>query len=255
MRREIIVKGLHIDNQQPMICIPVINKDMQEIVTEAQSLVEQGVSMVEWRADYFESLQDTSAVLAVLEQLSQVCKQCILLVTIRSKKQGGHGVQSQQELQQLLLAIAASHYADMIDVEFFEAKQPNKLIRELKKEGIIVICSHHDFQETPSIHVMNMLLEQMAEGGADIVKLAVMPQEVSDVLDLLKVTNDFYEEYEEIPVITMSMGKLGMISRISGEVFGSCVTFGTLGESSAPGQLPMGELQQALEFMHHNYVE
>ena len=40
----------------------------------------------------------------------------------------------------------------------------------------------------------------------------------------------------------MSMGKLGVISRICGEVFGSAVTFGTAGKASAPGQLPANQL-------------
>lgn len=62
-----------------------------------------------------------------------------------------------------------------------------------------------------------MLLEKMCAGGADIVKLAVMPQNYKDVLNLLDVTAQFREENPDTPVITMSMGSLGGISRISGE--------------------------------------
>lgn len=58
-----------------------------------------------------------------------------------------------------------------------------------------------------------------------IVKLAVMPQNYKDVLNLLDVTAQFREENPDTPVITMSMGSLGGISRISGETFGSCVIF------------------------------
>ena len=60
--------------------------------------------------------------------------------------------------------------------------------------GVSVIASHHDFEQTPSPEVMKMLLEKMCAGGADIVKLAVMPQNYKDVLNLLDVTAQFREE-------------------------------------------------------------
>ena len=50
------------------------------------------------------------------------------------------------------------------------------------------------------------------------------------------------------PVVTMSMSKLGAVSRITGEVFGSALTFGTVGEASAPGQIPVKQLTEYLEF-------
>ena len=37
------------------------------------------------------------------------------------------------------------------------------------------------------------------------------------------------------PVITMSMGAMGVISRVSGRLTGSCMTFGSAGRASAPG--------------------
>ncbi len=255
LRREIHIKGHTIDNNKPLICLPIMASEKEMILSEAKRLIEAGGVMLEWRADYYQDLCNDEATLEVLRQLKEICKNTVLLVTIRSTSQGGKGTLTGKALIHTLELIGESHCGDMMDVEFFEMDQPRAVIHHLQKEGQIVISSHHDFHETPSIAVMNMLLQQMAEGDADIVKLAVMPQSVSDVLDLLKVTNDFYEEYKETPIITMSMGKLGMISRISGEVFGSCVTFGTMGECSAPGQLPMEELQRALDFMHHNYVE
>lgn len=97
---------------------------------------------------------------------------------------------------------------------------------------------------------MKMLLEQMCAGGADIVKLAVMPQNMEDVLKLLSVTNEFKEENPDTPVITMSMGKMGMISRLCGESFGAAVTFAAHKKASAPGQMEMHEVADILEKMH-----
>ena len=59
--------------------------------------------------------------------------------------------------------------------------------------GVYVIASHHDFEQTPDPEVIRMLLEQIRESGADVVKLAVMPQNMWDVLHLLEETNRFHE--------------------------------------------------------------
>ena len=145
---------------------------------------------------------------------------------------------------------AESGCVDLLDLEFFEEEHPARKIRKLHKQGLKVIASHHDFYETPDREVMKMLLEQMCAGDADIVKLAVMPQNMEDVLKLLSVTNEFKEENPDTPVITMSMGKMGMISRLCGESFGAAVTFAAHKKASAPGQMEMHEVADILEKMH-----
>lgn len=54
-----------------------------------------------------------------------------------------------------------------------------------------------------------------------------------------------------IPVVTMSMGEDGKISRLVGEISGSTITFGTVGKASAPGQVESGELKKFLEKVHN----
>ena len=94
-----------------------------------------------------------------------------------------------------------------------------------------------------------MLMDQMKHSNADIVKLAVMPQSADDVLRLLSETNHFHRRYPDQPLVTMSMGKLGAVSRICGEVFGSCVTFGVGKNASAPGQIEMAKLEEILQVL------
>ena len=154
------------------------------------------------------------------------------------------------ELSDLHDLAAESGCVDLLDLEFFEEEHPARKIRKLHKQGLKVIASHHDFYETPDREVMKMLLEQMCAGGADIVKLAVMPQNMEDVLKLLSVTYEFKEENPDTPVITMSMGKMGMISRLCGESFGSAITFAAHKKASAPGQMEMHEVADILERIH-----
>jgi 3-dehydroquinate dehydratase-1 len=115
-----------------------------------------------------------------------------------------------------------------------------------------VIGSYHNFDATPSDEELEKRLEIIAASGVDIPKMAVMPQDKMDVLRLMTFT---LREQQKLgkPLITMSMGKLGSISRVSGEAFGSSVTFGSIGQESAPGQIPVNKLEEMLEMVHQNY--
>ena len=91
----------------------------------------------------------------------------------------------------------------------------------------------------------------MQDMGADIPKIAVMPQNKADVLTLLAATEEMYRCYADRPLITMSMSATGVITRLCGEVFGSAMTFGAVGQVSAPGQIPVEKLNSALEIIHN----
>ena len=205
--------------------------------------------MIEWRVDAFSGVESPNAVREVLKEAGPIVQDTIFVFTFRSKEQGGERSLSSQKIYDLHQVAAESHIVDFIDVEYFYTENADVEIYELQRMGTKVITSHHDFHETPSSDVLFMLLEQMKHSNADIVKLAMMPNDASDVLRLLEETNHFHKRYPKQPLITMSMGKLGMISRMSGELFGSCVTFGAGKNASAPGQIPMGELKHILKVL------
>ena len=78
-----------------------------------------------------------------------------------------------------------------------------------------------------------------------------MPQSRKDVVTLLSATEEM-DRRTTRPLITMSMGPLGMISRLCGEAFGSSLTFGSVGKASAPGQVAAKELANVLKLIHES---
>ncbi len=240
------VKNKFIGEGKPLVCVSVMDVKKEEIVAEVKRLVDNQAEMIEWRVDAFEGVESPNAVREVLKEIENLVKDTILVFTFRSKEQGGQCSLSGEKVYDLHQVAAESRIVDFIDVEYFYTEDADVEIYDLHKMGAKVITSHHDFHETPSADVLFMLLEQMKHSEADIVKLAVMPQNADDVLRLLNETNHFHKRYPKQPLITMSMGKLGMISRISGEAFGSCVTFGAGKNASAPGQIPMEKLEEIL---------
>ncbi len=251
-----IVKGREFaSGKTPVICVPVMGKDLEEVMSVAKRVIAEGSQMIEWRVDYLAAWEDEEAVKACLTQLAELCADTVLLVTLRTADQGGLAQASGKALREFYLMLAKAGKADFIDVEFFGVEHPRRLLKEMKSYGARVITSHHDFHETPPAPVMEHIFEGMALGGADLAKLAVMPQSIADVLVLLSVTSSFCEHFPELPVASMAMGRLGVISRLSGEVFGSCLTFGTMGASSAPGQVSAEQLASVLDIIHENFGE
>lgn len=244
------VKNREIGTGRPLICVPVMEEKREDVIKEITYLTQSRADMIEWRVDTYEGFQDCNAVRDILEAVAPILKEKLFLYTFRTKKQGGEANVDSETLEDLHDLAAESGCVDFIDLEFFEVEKPMRRIKDLQSKGIRVIASHHDFEGTPVPEVMKMLLERMCAGGADLVKLAVMPHSRKDVLSLLEVTSDFFCAYPDTPVITMSMGGMGNISRLCGENFGSCVTFGAHKRASAPGQMEMNALADILDTIH-----
>lgn len=254
MEKKLVIKGKEIGEGKPLVCVPIMEKGKQEILEEARRLADSRVEMVEWRVDAFEKVTSPNAIRDVLQSLGEILSETILVYTFRSKAQGGLLELDEETIADIHDVAAESKVVDLVDVEFFASDNSSKEICKLQKKGVSIIASHHDFEQTPERTTMGILLEKMLAGGADIVKLAVMPQSRADVLSLLEVTAEFKENYPSAPVITMSMGPLGGISRVAGEYFGSCVTFGAGAKASAPGQIDCKKLQNVLEVLHKSII-
>ena len=252
MENLLCIKGKIIGKGKPLVCVPVMESSKEEILRETRRLEEAHTEMIEWRVDAFENVESPNAIREILNEMKHIIKESILVYTFRSKNQGGCKALSAADIYDIHQVAAESDVVDFIDVEYFEAKNPQKEIAMLRERGAYVIASHHDFEQTPDTEVIRMLLEQIRESGADVVKLAVMPQNMWDVLHLLEETNRFHENHPDYPLITMSMGAKGGISRVAGEFFGSCVTFGAGGQASAPGQLPVKQLEEILHILHQS---
>lgn len=236
------IKQQTIGKGRPLICVPVIETQEDKIYIAAEAVAARGAEVLEWRMDWFGQVGCQDAVERVLCRLQQICGDAILLCTFRSKPQGGEQDISEDMYVELLCKIAESRKADLLDVEVPELSEPSKVIQMLHGFGQCVIGSSHYFSHTPDVDRMQRELAGMQQAGADIGKLAVMPHSPRDVLRLLEATARMKEENPQYPLVTMAMGELGVISRISGQFFGSCMTFASLGRTSAPGQLPLADV-------------
>lgn len=253
MKQIIEVRNVKIGEGMPKICVPLIGKNNRELIKEANLLKTFKLDIVEWRIDHHQDVEDINQMKEALKVLREALGDLPLLVTFRSKKEGGEREVSIDYYVELNKAIAESGMADMIDVELFTGDEIVKEIVDFAhSKNVKVVMSNHDFFKTPTKEEIISRLCKMQDLDADLPKIAVMPQETEDVLTLLSATNEMVTKHANRPIITMSMAGMGVVSRLAGEVFGSALTFAAAKVASAPGQVPVEKLVQVLEILHES---
>lgn len=245
------IRGCRIGAGRPKVIIPLVERTEAEVRERAARFAPMRADCVEWRADCFEAANDAAAVQRCLRTMREALGQKLLLATLRTKAEGGAKAFSQEQYAAFCRAVCASGCADLLDIELLPTGSAlPELIDTAHASGVRVICSSHDFTKTPPRDEMVARMVRMQAAGADIAKLAVMPQNRTDVAELLAATAEMTERHPQTPVITMSMGALGAVSRVCGEAFGSAMTFASAGKASAPGQIELEALNGLLDALY-----
>lgn len=247
----VTIRGVELGSGIPKIVVPVVERTQEGILNKAREIVALPVEMVEWRGDFYRDVLYPDKLLETLGKLRAALGELPVIFTLRTRHDGGELDVSFEQYKAINESAAASGFADMIDVEIYRgAGVLRDHIDAIHRAGVRVIGSFHDFRSTPSRQEMISRLRQAQEMGSDISKIAVMPRCQRDVLALLDASAEMRERYAERPILAISMGPMGVISRIVCETTGSCMTFGAVGRTSAPGQIQAEALRHTLDMLH-----
>lgn len=245
--RIIEIKGVRIGEGRPKSIVSLMDPGLSELLASARESVDAGADCLEWRADMFAQVGDPSAVAEACYCLDEALPATPLVVTLRTKGQGGCLAPTPAEYCAFCEAAIATAAPDLIDLELGLGDDAvHALVCAAHEQGVRTIVSHHDFGGTPEVACMEELLLRMAGLGADIPKLAVMAHDEDDAAALMEATGWAHAQLE-VPLLTMAMGEAGRLTRLRGERFGSALTFCARGRASAPGQV---ELAEALAYMN-----
>lgn len=236
---------------RPKICVPLTGKTAEDITQQAKAAEASPADVVEWRVDLFDQVTDLAQVLNLLSHLKTILRDKLLLFTFRTEKEGGKPQEfTLKQYRELYEAAGASGALDLVDIELEVAEYlGRKFIQLFKEQQIAIILSHHNFEKTPADGELVLKLSIMKQFHADLGKIAVMPNSLKDVLRLMNISSKL-RELVDLPLVLISMGDMGKPSRISGELIQSVMTFGSLAEASAPGQIPVDQLVTILDAMH-----
>jgi 3-dehydroquinate dehydratase I len=162
-----------------------------------------------------------------------------LLLTVRSVREGGRWEGSDTE--RVVRYTELIPYVAAVDVEL-ESEVFAGVAQAARAAGRRVVGSFHDFAATPDEARLRALVARGERSGADIIKLATWTGVEADVARL----EELLRGERARPLAVMGMGPLGAASRLRLAAAGSCLVYGFLDESSAPGQLSSAELVQRL---------
>lgn len=168
-----------------------------------------------------------------------------VLVTIRTQAEGGLAALTDAAYGRWLSWLLASGIGDLLDLEWRRGIDHTALIQTARAAGRPSVLSAHDFEKTPSQAGLEDQIAAMAALNPDFVKVACMPNSLSDTMALMRATRRMAARLP-VRLITMAMGGLGVLSRVMGHLFGSAAAFAALTDASAPGQLPLSDLDALL---------
>ena len=228
----------------PLLCSPLMGKSPARLLREAAAVLAKSPDVIEWRADYFERIADTATVVETGLALRALLDDVPLIFTHRSAREGGQPTDlDDRGVVRLYEAIGASGIADFLDFEMDNDRgYVRKVVETAHHQDVRVILSYHSFARTPASKTLVKRFLDAQRLKADVAKVAVMPKDLRDVLTLLSATAEAHAK-ARIPLISMSMGPLGAVTRMVGGLFGSSLTFAVGEGSSAPGQMPIADLR------------
>lgn len=249
--KKVTVKNKVFGGPNPLICLPLVAKDKSALLEEAAELIRLEPDLLEWRIDGYDLVEDINACLEALQALKAAMGSIPLIFTCRIHLEGGFKEISQEKRLQSITQAMESGGVDLVDVEMSNEPAFIEKVRNTARNfDSKLILSYHNFDETPDETVIYDKLVTAQEMGADIAKLAVMPNDYADVLTLLGATLKARTGEVKVPIITMSMGPEGGVTRVAGGLFGSDLTFAIGKDASAPGQIPIGDLRQAMAVLY-----
>ena len=216
----------------PLICTPLVGRTLDKILAELAVVLPKQPDVLEWRVDYFDAIGDTAAIIAAAKAIKQAAGNIPVLFTRRSTIEGGEKIAiNEAQVIAMYTAVCESKSIDLIDYEMANDTANIALVRSAAKANDIkLVLSFHNFSFTPGLETLANKFLTADQLGADVAKVAVMPRDLDDVLTLLTATREASKKLR-IPLISMSMGPYGAMTRLFGWTFGSALTF-AVGASS-----------------------
>lgn len=228
--------------------VPITAKTKEQALAQAQVIANTAdADLAEFRIDLLSFASDTKQVIALGHELKKILGHKPMIATIRTKNEGGQLEISDADYGKTYQAYLKNPFMDWLDVEMFrDQKVVSEIVQKAHQKKVLVVMSNHDFQKTPSQDEIEKRLLKQDQMGADILKIAVMPKSKQDVFTLMNATLKVSQQTSK-PLLTMSMGQLGTISRVATANMGGSYSFGMIGQASAPGQIDVTKLKQILQ--------
>lgn len=220
----------------PRVVAVIWGPPLLELAARAR---EEGADLLEVRVDLFKKVN--------LESLKKDCRTIRqkvglpIIATVRRQDEGGGRLYPEGERLRLFKSLIP--LVDAVDIELRSKGIIREVIREAKLRRRKILISYHNLKRTPPDEELENIAGQAKKNGGDIVKIAALAKKGDDVARLMAFTYHCSHK----PLVSISLGRTGTISRILSPFFGSCLTYAYVHNSAAPGQLNVSQLRGELK--------
>lgn len=247
------IKNITLGKDQPKIALPLMIKSINELEDQLAEFKrsEEYFEIIEWRVDFINNLTDYVTLIAIAARIQFTFPSKLLLFTCRTSDEGGFAKLDNDSYFELNKQMILSKKIDLVDIEFNRLdEKTDDFMSWIHSQNVHSILSIHNFQKMLSQDELCKLYEAMQQKDASIIKIAMMANNTQDLLTLLHSAHEINIDSNSKKLMAMiAMGQFGKLSRICGELFGSCLTFGTLKKASAAGQIEIHTLKKMLKIL------
>lgn len=225
---------------RPKIVLSISDQDLRILKKGRQDALD-GVDLIEARIDRFKQF-NPDYVLGILEEIRRF--KLPTIGTIRKKDEGGSFSLDERKRFELFKSILP--LVDIIDIELSSSNNPlwKNLIERSYRMKKKIIISYHNLKKTPENHILERIIIKAERLGADIIKIACFARKIYNVQKLLELT---IKHSKRIPLVSLSLGRVGSISRIAFPLAGSIFTYTYIDRQFAPGQIPLKMLKEEIK--------
>jgi len=243
------------------VSIPIKNTSFKEVEPIIADAVKSNPKLIELRFDYISNIKTLSMVF-VRDVLKIINPHAAVILTLRDSSEGGQLKINQKERFKILKMFIETK-PDYIDIEM-NADQNilSEIINFASQNEVKIIFSYHNFEKTLSFNdtikliqnFNNKLIQDLSldsEVLKDIIyKIIYTAQNFEDNLIPLKLCKELSNSNQK--VISFCMGPLGIFSRITCILAGSYLTYTSLEEKTASGQINVNKMKEIYNLILNN---
>lgn len=231
-RKTVKLRNVVLGSGHLALIMPIAARSFEEVISLAKEFEPYDADILEWRVDYLEDLENLPALLETAKALREAVGERSIMVTPRHHEENGVREIKPEAKEKILFTLIRSGQIDMVDVEMRYGKSYIQNIRqECHRYGVALMVSYHDLKRTPDTPEVISLLQKEVELGADVCKVSFVAETYGDTDRLGKSIGKAREAGIDVPIVSISAGPKGVLSRICGDVFGSDGTFVSTGKT------------------------
>lgn len=241
---EVTIGTLAIGTGLPKIGVVLSGDSRQNLLGKAAQILTSATQIVFWRLNSYQELDNRAELINTAAQLQQILGTIPVVATF-SHATSAIDVETYFQTYQTLVNNRSVAAVD-IDMDMVKQPQYQVLAEQIRDNHVSLLVS-----QTQSAATQEALLatyQALAATGADLVQIISSATTAKDILTLMAATAEAVQRVK-VPVIATAPGVLERYSSVCGQLTGSAIVFGRVGQARNYGQLTVNQLQQTLQIL------